>query len=545
MILLAALMLQNAVFAQGGGDDNIGTDSLKIITKFKPILTDPVKLSFPPRMPDIEKDLRLLKYTTPVSLLGVAYEGTPLKPLAIQKEKPNNYPTSYFKLGFGTQLSPLAELMFNDGSIKKAEKYGKFHKYSYGVYFKHHSARATKLDNQDFNDNEAKVYGEYLFNKSKIKSEAYYKRDAVWYYGYNHEDTAFRKKDVKQRFNDVGWKANMTNIVNGKAAFNYDAQVGLSHFGDINDINEFDINFKLFLQKVIKERHFASLEFYEDYNTHSNPFTADTNRNIFWVKPKYKYLDDNWQVYASASLVWEGDIFHVLPDVSFQRSLFKEYIIMFNGWRMTLRKNSFQSLTDKNPYLGPRFGLRNTRFEERNIIGLKGTVKNFTYNLRFGQQVARHLPLFVTDTADTKVFTINYDKRVDILFGHIELIYRVSSKLDFTLLFDYNSFEADENAKAWHMPRIFANFNARYKIGEKIYITADVFGVDGVFAPLPEGGMTQLNSTVDVSLGATYKFSKYFTFFANLNNLASIKHEVYYQYPTYGFNGMVGAIFTY
>ena len=128
---------------------------------------------------------------------------------------------------------------------------------------------------------------------------------------------------------------------------------------------------------------------------------------------------------------------------------------------------------------------------------------------------------------------------------HAELFYHITQDLNLSATLEYNNSEMDDVAKPWHLPNFVFDFNTQYTIKKKVYLTVDLLARDGVDALLADGTHEELKGTFDINLGATYKYNKHFSFFITINNLASIKYQKYYMYPSYGFNGLIGATFTY
>ncbi len=547
ILWIALLSLCSTTLLAQGDDDqpkDLGTENTEVITGYDPTLADAVKVNFQPTIPIINAEKRELTYTIPTTVLPVNYDLISVKPLGIAKEKPIDYPSSYLKLGFGTQLSPLVELLFNDGKKPKRRE-GKYSSFHYGIYFKHLSARASKLDHQDFSDNDVKVFMNKYFKKAKLSTVIDYNQRSRFYYGFSNSDTSFTRKESKQSFQNFEATVDLVNTTVEKSDFSYHATFNASYYKDRFDLNETDININLNAQKIFKDDHYVTLDIYEDYSIFSSTVAPNVNRNIFAVKPKYMFNDQSWRVFGGVNLVWEGSTFHVLPDLGMERSLWDDHLILFTGWRTELHKNSYKSLSTDNPYVDNDFGLLNTRTESR-FIEVKGTAaKNFSYRLKFAQKIVRKLPLFVNDPMDERKFNVVYDGRTIILNVHAELNYRVKSNLNFNLTGDFYNFEMDNVARPWHLARFEINFSTNYQIGEKISLRLDIHARDGVWTLKGDGTEEKLKGTADINIGGTYKFSKYLTFFANLNNLASIKYQQYYRYPGYGFNGMVGAILTY
>ncbi len=525
-----SLFHSNVLLAQ----KDLKPEEIEVVKDYTPFLADAVKMNFPAEIPDRASSGKLdLIYSAPEKKITVPFEPAPLKPLAIAKEKPEKFPMNYFRLGFGTQWSPLFEALWNDG---------KYEKYNYGFFAKHFSSRSPKLDFQDHSENHIGVFGNYFSKKAKFSSDLFYHRECVRYYGYDHDTIAYVKDDVKQHYDNFTWKAAVSGIQSRKS-FDYSIRFGYTHYGSRSDIKESNPWLKVSLQKVFKTKHFVTLNMLEDHSLFKRDSSA--SRNIFSIKPMYEFNDQIWRVFGGVDLAWENNIFHFFPELGFERSLYEKYIVTYSGWRMELRRTSYQVLTGVNPWLGENFELHNLWFEDR-YIGFKGTVRDFSYDLRSAQKLVRRHPLFVNDPADMKKFTVVYDPKTIILHLHAELFYHITQDLDLSATLEYNHYEMDEEeAKPWHLPNFVFDFNTRYTIKKKVFLSLDLLARDGVVAKLPDGSAVSMGGTCDVNLGATYQHNKHFSFFITLNNLASIKYEKFYMYPSYGFNGLAGATFTY
>ena len=62
---------------------------------------------------------------------------------------------------------------------------------------------------------------------------------------------------------------------------------------------------------------------------------------------------------------------------------------------------------------------------------------------------------------------------------------------------------------------------------------------------LPRMPAVKLSSFVDVNIGCEYQFTKRIHAFININNLLNSNSDTYYQYRTYGINGVVGASYSF
>ncbi len=542
LVALAGLVFNPLMAQTGGPKDSIGSQSVVVFSDQTPVVEDADKLNYPAEIPAYERETTVPKYEVPNRQVAVTYEPVTIRPMGISKEKPLDFPSSFIKLGFGTQLSPFFEAMHNGRKMVKNEE-----KMSYGVYLKHHSAYGSKLDFQDFSENRAALLGSVFLGAVRVNAKLEYRRDARFYYGLNAADSLdLKKKDVRQVFNMFNATIELLNTKINKSHFDHSTLLNFYHFSDRFGQSEFGIIASAKLQKSFKEKHFVVLRLDEDFTG----FKSDTytrNRNLFMFRPFYEYNDLTWKISGGVGFAYEDKTFHVLPQLGFERPLFKEYLVMYNGWKMELRRLGYRELAGANPWImANNFELKHTRYEERLIGGFKGTAGKFSYDASVRQIVLRRAPLFINDATDPSKFDVLYARgRLNIMKPMAELAYRVNSNLDFTLFGEYNMYEVEIEEHAWHMPRWYASFTTRLKVGDKLFLNAKIYAIDGVYTKLADGSALKLKGTVDINLGATYKFNKNFSAFANLNNIASFKYQQYYLYPAYGFNCMAGIIFTY
>lgn len=544
------------IYAQTDG--SIGNEQVDVVKEFNPLIQDANKIVFPPEPVEAKPDPISLQYNLPDRLLPLVYPQSNLKPLAIAKEKQAQYFNSYARLGFGSQWSPLGEVFFAEGKPEKS---------LFGAHAKYRSAHGQKIKSQDYTNIDVTGFAQTYIKQSLLKTSASFHNNTVHYYGYDvfRKDYEFilpelNQKDLKQAFNQVDVTVDLLNAKRRNSNFDYAAKVNYNYLWDKFNLNEQFINADITLKKSFKDKHHISLQLVDDFSIFKDAAGNKLNRNIFSAKAKYHFISGDWNLFGAVNPVWEAGIFHLFPDIGLQRGIYDEYIVLYNGWKMDLRKNSYASLTQQNPWLEQLTvnDFRNGWLEER-FMGLKGTIKKFNYNVRFAQNLYRHMPVFINQTSvvptatnDTVLyarpdFAVAYDRKTNILNLHAELGYRVNTNLQFNFVFNFNNFEADVVNRIYHQPRFMGNFNTRYTIAEKVILQLDIIGLDGVYYidyPKPNELRApvdaKLKGTIDANLGATYIFSKRFSFFAQLNNLASIKYQRFYLYQSYGFNALGG-----
>jgi hypothetical protein len=300
------------------------------------------------------------------------------------------------------------------------------------------------------------------------------------------------------------------------------------------------------LLKQIKTKHYIHASFQFDINQLNYPAPTDSvlKRNIFKPSIDYTFDDDDWQLKGGIGLGFDNGVCYLLPEAAAEKRLFKHILVFYLKWDRQYQKNTYYSTVMENPFIHDRIELKNTRVEDRSV-GLKGTIRNFDYNIRFTNQVAWNLPLYINDSSDMKRFYVIYDKSAQIFQVQLEAGYTLHQHLRFDLLSSYTAYNLTGQPYAWHLPGLKLNFRTTYRWKDKLGIWGDINSLAGAYARKQNGEAQSIKGMVDINLGASYQFHKYFSVFCSLNNIAHMKYEYWYQYPGFGFNATAGLKFSY
>ena len=537
--VLFCLLLGASLYAQD--DSGLDTEDITVVKDYEARIADAQKINVNPGISAVELPQQELSYAVPSRLLELNYPPHTIKPYSIPKVKPRLYNHSFIKLGFGTQYSPLAEIVYINKEAEDLE---------FGASFKHLSSYGQKIENQRFRDNSVGLFAKYDLKKVQVAASFDFKQDVDYFYGYNQLDTSFESSSIKHRVREMGGDIRIQNSILGKNNFDHKQVVSSSFANDNFKVNEWYLNYKADFTKVNKNKHFFNINADFDLSnyTPSAPGRGDLEREVFQFGGSYTFNNDDWKLTAGITTAI-GDInddqqFNIYPKLYTEKSLFKNYLIFYSGWSRRLQKNTYLNFAQENPFINYDIMLENSRVEDR-MAGFKGAAGQFTYNARFSNKVVKQMPLFVNDSIDMKRFDVVYDKNTTVININVEAGYDWNKKLRSLLVFDFMLYELDSQAKAWHLPMLSTNFSTSYLLKEKLLINAEVFGVAGAFARDENGDTEKIKGMADINLGANYQFTKYLSFFAQLNNLANFKYQKWYNYPTFGFNAMVGVQFRY
>jgi hypothetical protein len=297
-----------------------------------------------------------------------------------------------------------------------------------------------------------------------------------------------------------------------------------------------------YLERAFNKVHHADA----DFNFDISKFTADSialQRNIFKFRVGYFFDNDDWLIRGRGGVAVDGKKVYPLADVTVEKRLYEHYLIAFADWQFQFNKNSFKDFALNNNFVNSILQLQNTRRSDVQV-GLKGTVKDFSYNARFHYKRVWNMAMFVNDTNNMNRFEVIYDN-ANVYTIHAEMGYNWKENLRSLLAVDYHIFDMDRELKAWHEPALNVSFKTTYNIKEKILLGLELYALAQANARLADGTAQVIKGTADLNISAEYIFKKYLSFFINLNNIAHQKYQRYYRYPSFGFNGVIGAKFSF
>jgi len=373
-----------------------------------------------------------------------------------------------------------------------------------------------------------------------------------YFYGYDVSvDTTFEKEDIKQNYLTFDLNGRYKSIYVDSTHINYDFGFSLAYTKDAFEHNEFnfkiggDIN-KIFTQEMVGVR----LDL-ENYTKSEN--LDSTNNFIIRINPWVGKFGDKWRVKAGVNIYSDirGDRSNVFyyPVGQLEYDIANHYLIPYAGVDGKLEINSFNRISKINPFITPGTGVINTDHKIILYGGVRGNFNSTTYyNFKLTYSLVDDLPLYVNDLANTdsigNQFTVAYDD-VTILHYFGELSVSPSEKLAINLKANYRDYKMTNEAKAWHKPSFDLSFTTKYNLRQKIILKAEILAIGTRYIKLVDDEVGELESAIDISLGAEYRYSKVLSGFVQLNNLLSDDYYEWNNYPTYGLNILVGATYSF
>lgn len=528
-------------------------DSMTLVNvgAYKPTIMDANKMSNNPSFSDSTKKIAVSSLSINSQKIITNFNVTPIQPAQMVGEPLVKLYNALVKVGMGTYTSPYGEIFYNSLRSKTT---------SYGLRLKHLSSAAT-LKNygySGFSDNEINVYGKQFLKEHTLSGNFDYARNIVHFYGYDALLNDISRDTTRQRFNSFATNATLTSHYSDKSRINHDVKLFFNNLTDKygaaeNNIKSIaQINTALG-KEVLKVN--ASVDYY-NYKTLNDTI----NNTIVLVNPNFVAKGEKYSVnlgFTAAMDMFVQSKFYFYPNVELSYNVIDNIIVPFVSLSGDLKKNSYSSFVQQNPFVTSSLLMQNTNKKYDLTGGIRGTLSSNTSFSTFASfSNSTNMPLFVNDTADVlqNKFTVIYDDASVVKIGG-ELSYQQREKLRFVLKGEYNSYKMKNELRAWYTPQLKFSLSSNYNLRDKIVVKMDLFYIDKQFAKTFETdtatvtGMKvvakELKGIFDANIGVEYRYTKRFGLFLNFNNIANVRYYRWSNYPTQRFNLMGGLSYSF
>ncbi len=499
-------------------------ESVEVITGFQETIGDVKKLDLTPDPPEEPTKQEPLIYDVQSKSLDVTYEAPTIRPVAIGKRKPAKAYPFWAKLGFGTPLRPYADIRYSNLDQSK---------FGYGIELHHESAKAKRLF-QRFSESSATLNGQYAFDKAVLKADVGFDLENRFYYGFNESDTTFVEDDSKQRFLTLRGGIGLSNSKLDDKGFGYSAELDAYRLNDRFDYGETGVLAGLNLYKWIADKHKIHFGV-----TNHLASSTDTTLNALGLHPNFEFHQKRFKAKIGAGVFLDGSQVQVIPDLEFLVNVAGSQLVAFAGWNGDVAPSSLKKQTQYSPWVRSDIQLRNTTVNAQ-YLGFRGKVKGVGFELKGEHRFLKNLATYNSDSTDFRKFNVQYDDGRQIK-ATTALTVQPIKNLTVIGSLDYNIYNLDSLAQAWHLPVFEGKLDATYTY-KKLTGRAEIEVRSGR-KYLDENNLEQnLNSRFQVNLGASYSITPKISAFAEAYNLTNSKAPDFYRYEQFGITLLGGVI---
>lgn len=502
-------------------------------TRYQPDVAESVKIDIQPTLEEPKVNPPTYTYRFPYVAYKPKAVYSPIDPVFIKSETPEDLFDNYIEIGGGNYLTS-----YLDASIHNTrDKY-----YSYGLKVKHHASSTSKNPNQGlFSQNRISAFG--LREKGNdLYAGIDYNRNVVHYYGYIDDTLTRELDDINQIYNDIS--ANTKWSID-KAKVKSSIDFGINIFDKLGENeNTFGVESK-------NEFGVGSGDLHLDLGAIYTQLTerADYKRLFIEVTPHYAFsykkfdLDLGLSIDYFAELDSSTNRIYAAPHIIAETYLVPDKLKAYAGVTGDIQKNTLKNLSYENLFLGNNINYSNP-FTWKIFAGLHGNFTRFVeFGIRLQQDIIRDQYFFVSDTNVLRNFTtVTSDMTRFTLAG--EMKFDVNKKLDIGFRGNVYSYNVDSEQEAWHLPSYDAALFTTVRLADKIYVNAEYFATSTRNSRDLSGNTYNLAAINDINLGLEYRYKKNISGFVNVNNILNKRYELWNNYRAQGLNVLAGITFS-
>ncbi|MBE9462876.1 TonB-dependent receptor [Dyadobacter subterraneus] len=397
-----------------------------------------------------------------------------------------------------------------------------------------------------------KVGGKYIMSTYKVDGSLEYDRKNYYFYGYKPQIESYvvNRDSIRQTVNNFGFNLGFENT-NPDVAVDYSLKTSLNTLHDRYNASELDWGTTLNASVPISSSFYAQLEAGAFISQRVDALTY--NRNLYRVKPTFKYTSDIFTITAGINAVNQTDSqlninkTKAFPVLNIDLSPI-DGVHVFGGWNGDVVRNTLKGMLSENQWLGPNVLIVNTEKNSDIFAGVKGEVAGgFNYEGKVSYTSYHNFYNFNNSLADTSKFSIIYDpQKTKVLNISGQAGYTYNDLFKTSLKVNYYDYSMGSVEEAWHRPDLTLNWFNALTISKKLFVTADFYMLKGIKAKnFQSGVVTKLPVISDLNLKIDYLLTRNFSAFVSLNNILGKEYQRYQYYPQQGLNFVGGLSFSF
>jgi hypothetical protein len=428
-------------------------------------------------------------------------------------------------------------------------------------------------------NSEVGAHGEVYNGNLTFGGRGSYERDGYKFYGFNPalvKDGEVR--DIDQNFNRVKAEGYFNNQTDQKAKLKYGVNAGVKYFSDAYDASEFNgyggLDLKYYMNNKARFEVLTDVSFisYKELNVDFyHELDQDISRPYFKIAPSYQLDLDKLDLCIGGTLGYTGDEINnadklnFYPNLKFGYEAIENKLVLFGGAGGDLQRVTRYDLTRENPWLrsAASFEVRSFNMPVRIADtdkqldlfgGVTGSIiPNVQFTARAAYQNYQNLYFFNHQVLDSARFTLQYDSATTNAFNFYgELVYNKADKFRLGVKTDFYNWNVKNLEQPFYRPANRTSLFSSYNLYNKILFNAELYYIGSSFGKIirfsqtgTSAAIVEADNIVDLNLKVDYRISEKFSTFVMANNILGKKYERFVNYPTKGFNAILGISYTF
>ncbi len=516
--------------------DTTKKQSVEIVSAFRPVLKNAVKLNFTATPPAPDGTIPSLTYNIPIQNLFFNLQPVAIKPLSLQIDSAGQaHNSNYIKAGYGNYNTPLVDAGFTIGDGKKTNV----------TLLANFLSQKGPLRVQQMRNTNFAGHFNTLVNKVEVYGKAGYQQQTYYLYGPDPAFVSTKDDSLKKAYQTINIRAGLRNAFVNRFGLAYNPDLNINVF---NDGRSAETNAVLDIPVDVRFGNSFGilLQANADLTTFKPAGGTSYSNNLYFLNAAALLKTSLIYLKAGIKPTWQNGKVKVLPDILLDYHLAEKKIIITAGWVAHIQKNTYQYLVSQNPWINQPLSQFNTRITEA-YGGFKGTLANsFNYRVQGGFIEYLNLALF-SNHVKPSVFQVLQESKLQAFHGQGELgfvlqdKFNASAKLDF-----YNFINQQTEALPWHITPVQLTAALRWQPTKKIMVKSDLYAWKGaVYKKDIAGNADRLTSVFDLNAGLEFKVHDNISVWAQFNNLFNRTYQRWNNYQVVGFNFLAGIRLTF
>ncbi|TNE60580.1 MAG: hypothetical protein EP344_06945 [Bacteroidetes bacterium] len=515
--------------------NDLPSENVNIVKDFDARLLESNKIDVPPTLPPLDTTTKRQDYLVPPKPLTINYDAPTLRPIGMRAGKREKEYNGFVKAGGGVPSSLYGEFGYAFSSGKEFD--GK-------IWVRHHSANKKSYENQRFGNTDALLSGNlYLDNNLAVEGHAGYTYDRVHFYGYDHDSLSYEPDQVRQDIKLLTLGGRVYNSERTDLDLNYSIAPDVYLLSDYYSNKENGFKLDLSATKWFSEKHPFNVQIRTDFTSYND--TLKQTLNNIYLHPTFVYHTDFMSLKIGGLFASNRDEFQIFPDAELNLRLWGDGLQVFAGADGDLRKNTYRSFLEYNPFMQMRgVELMNTAWR-RYFGGVRGNLGWLEYDGRVIYGKASDMALYQTlfdsvGRPGVTRFTVLFDTtNVFGIQGTVKL--KPFKELVLTGNISHNVYDAFQQDEAWGLPNMEINVNAVYTLLDgKASLKGELYLADGIPFRDSEQVTYYTGGLFDLSFGGAYRLTDNIGVFLDFNNVLNNTRERWLDYPMLGVNILGG-----
>ncbi len=551
LYIITCLVFYNAAQAQEPVKQEV-----KVVKPYKPIISDAFKISELPKIIDTLKVIPSFEYEITPAKHATSFVPSPIKPARLISEPLSKLYYGHAKVGFGSYLSPLAELYLGS---KRSENW------NWNALL-HYNSTNGKVKNSA----NTKVYAglseskvafdatRFFKNEKSLKSGLSYGNNINYYYGFDPEiaivnaPAPLLKNEIEhQVLNLLDFKTQLKTNYLDSSRVNYNVSINYQSMMGMNELNENKLDISSSFDYFF-EKEFIGADIDLIY-INNQQIENNLNAALFRFSPWVGAFGNKWRIVAGVNTVFDQatEKYNFYPRISMHYNIIDYFLIPYLELDGGYEENSYFEIYKTNPFIRQNLGVDPTDTKLNLTLGFRGNISSkVAFNAKVAYANINNQYFFVTDTSSlwhNKFETVSDTiTRIRILG---EVSYKTNEKLWLSVKGNFYQYQMGSQLKPWHLPTFNLSLNVRYRIQNKIILDMNLFAIGTRYArEFDENNnitAKELQGIIDLNLGLEYRLTKLLSAFAHFNNISSVKYYQWNHYPMQRFNLMLGATYSF